>query len=119
MEQTAGVVISGQGERWVQRQLAAARTAFERQPPGPRDLTLEEYEAQLRKIATTMCRPTRGYVGLGLAEAEASAADVGDSLCLHRGPPRGHRADLQPARVHLELGPGDVVRSARRDDPPW
>jgi hypothetical protein len=60
----------------------------------------------------------RHYRGLSLAEAEALAVEADDALCVHRGP-RGHRANLNPRRVHLELGPGDVVSSARRDNPPW
>ena len=111
-------MISGQGERWVQRQLSAARQALEQQPPGPGDLTLEQYEAQLRRIATTMCRPTRGYVGLSLVDAQVLAGQEGDRLCVDRGL-TGHRGSLVPARVHVELGAGDVVLSARRDDPPW
>ena len=112
------MVLSGQGERWVQRQLASARQALEQRPPGTGDLTLEQYEAQLRDVATTMCRPTRGYRGLTLAQAEELAAQSGDRLCLHRGR-TGHRMSLVPSRVHLELGPEDVVLSARRDSPPW
>jgi len=112
------VGISGQGERWVQRQLAAAQLAFQQSPPGPQDLTLEQYEVQLRALAMTMCRPTRGYRGLPLAEAEGLAASSGDRLCLHRGR-TGDQTSLVPARVHLELDPEDVVLSARRDDPPW
>jgi hypothetical protein len=112
------VVISGQGERWVQRQLSTARQALEQSPPGPGDRTLEQYEADLRRIATTLCRPTRGYVGRPLAEAQAKADQAGDDLCVHRGR-TGHRTSLRPTRVHLELGPGDVVRAASRDEPPW
>ena len=105
-------------EAWVRGELELARAAFERQPPGPHDLTLEQYEQKLRGRADAILRPTAQYVGLPLDAAEATAAQEGDHLCVHRGQ-TGHRADWRAGRVHVELDAHERVVAARRDSLPW
>ena len=105
-------------EAWIQERLRTASDTSGRRAPNASDLTLEQYEAQLRSRADAILEPTAQYVGLSLAAATASAAATGDRLCVHRGS-TGHRADWRPDRVHVELDREDRVRSARRDPAPW
>ena len=105
-------------EAWIQDQLRTAGDGFGRQAPNPGDLTLEQYEAQLRRRAGAMSKPTAQYVGLSLEAATAAAAVTGDCLCVDRGT-TGHRANWRPDRVHVEPDAEDRVRSARRDPAPW
>ena len=110
--------MDGRAEAWLQKQLRTASEAFGRQAPNAGDLTLEQYEAQLRKRADASSKPTAQYVGLSLEAATAAAAVTGDRLCVHQGA-TGHRANWRPDRVHVELDAGNRIRSARRDPAPW
>ncbi len=110
--------VDGRAEAWIQKQLRTASDDVGRQAPHSGDLTLEQYEAQLRERVDAILQPTAQYVGLSLEAAAAVAAGTGDLLCVHRGS-AGHRADWRPDRVHVELDPEDRVRSARRDPAPW
>jgi 8-oxo-dGTP diphosphatase len=105
-------------EAWVQTELERARAAYRRRPPGPHDLTLEQYESQLRSRAESCLRSVGHYVGLPLGDALARAAAEGESLCVHRGP-TGHRNDWRSNRVHVEVDGEDRVMSAARDRAPW
>lgn len=101
-------------ERWVQERLDQVRG----RPRSAGDLSDRAYEAQLRRTADAVRRPTQQYVGLALGQAEARAAQEGDHLCVHRGE-TGHRGSWRPDRVHVTLGPEDEVRTAGRDPAPW
>ena len=106
-------------ERWVADQLRMAEPAFAEQAEGLAYASLEEYERSLRARAEHVLRSVRPYRGLTLGQAEALAAELGDELCVHRQEPRGHRMSWSSARVHVTVGPGDVVRDATLDPPPW
>ncbi len=106
--------VDEQAEAWVQRP-APARDA-EVGPRGERDLSPAEYERRPRATVAMVRRPTDPYRGPVQAQAQAGAA--GDALCAHRAD-TGHRADWRADRVHVELGPGDVVQAAWRDRAPW
>lgn len=110
--------VDGRAEAWIREQLRTASDALSRQAPNPGDLTLEQYEAQLRQRADAILRPTAQYVGLSLDAATAAASVTGDRLCVHRGSTE-HRANWRPDRVHVELDAEDRVRLARRDPAPW
>ena len=110
--------MDSRGEAWIQDQLRTASAGFGRQAPNPGDLTLEQYEAQLRGRVAAISEPTAQYVGLSIESATAAAAATGDRLCVHRGS-TGHRADWRPDRVHVELDARGRVGSARRDPAPW
>ena len=107
-----------EAEAWVRAGLDQARAAFLRQPPGPGDLSLQAYEAQLRRTVAAGLRPVDQYVGGTIEQAQDLAPRAGDSLCVHRGA-TGHRASWRADRVHLEVGPDGLVTSAHRDPAPW
>lgn len=107
-----------EAEAWVRRKLDVTREIFRTHPRGPRDLTLEQYEQQLRQKADVCLRPTTPYVGLTLDAAEALANLKGDWLCVHRGQ-TPHRADWTAYRVHVDLDATEQVLSAWRDAAPW
>lgn len=65
-----GMDEQAEADAWVRRQLDVTREIFRTHPPGPRDLTLEQYEQQLRQKADVCLRPTESYVGLDLEAAE-------------------------------------------------
>jgi hypothetical protein len=105
-------------EAWVRDRLDEARAAFRRRPPGPRDLTLEEYEARLRRMTSTWLRPVDQYAGLSVDQAQALAETTSDALCIHRGE-RGHRLDWRADRVHVVVRADGTIAAAHRDPPPW
>ena len=108
----------GRSERWVLDSLESARVAFLTTPPGPGDLTLEQYEERLRHLVERFLRSTRPYVGCTLDEAKRISDDSGDHLCVHRGP-TGHRAYQSPNRVHVVLREDGTIARASRDRAPW
>jgi hypothetical protein len=105
-------------EAWVQERLAIARITFETEPAETRDASLRESERLLRGLAWSSFRPTAQYVGLTVDAAQELAAAAAESLCVHRGP-TGHRANWEPQRVHVEVGPDELITRARRDRPMW
>ena len=104
---------------WVEQQLSQVRALVDVQPLGPRDQTLEQFEAQLRGLAAACLRDVQPYVGLTAEQAATRAASTGDFLCVHHGP-TGHRANWRSDRVHVEMSPDGRVLAARLDEPlPW
>ena len=114
----AGVDENALADAWVRDQLARAREAVRQHPPGPHDLTLEEYERRLRGRADAILKPTTTYIGMELERAKALAAEAGDRLCPHRGP-TGHRGNWRADRVHVDMADDDRVVAAWRDPAPW
>lgn len=78
------------------------RESFHTLPPGPRDLTLDQYE--LRQKADVCLRPTAPYVGLALDAAEVLANLEG------AGQPGGQSAVRAP---RTDGAPGGLDRVSR------
>lgn len=91
----------------------------EQAPLGPRDQSMEDFEASIRGMARAWLRDVSPYIGLSVDDAHARAKTLGDFLCVHHGP-TAHRVNARSDRVHLETGPDGRVESAALDaPPPW
>jgi hypothetical protein len=108
---------AARAEAWVEQTLADARALVAKHPLGPRDQSMESFEASLRGMVAAWLRDLTPYVGLTLDEAHARAASTRDFLCVHRGDVM-HRANARPDRVHIELQDDGRVQTARLDSPP-
>jgi hypothetical protein len=105
--------------QWLEGLLANARAAVALQPLGPRNQTMEQFDASWRGLVAACLRDITPYVGLSLAEARERADQTGDFLCVHSGP-TGHRANWRADRVHVELDAEGRVISSQLDHPlPW
>jgi hypothetical protein len=113
------VTDASKAAEWLEELFANARAAAEVQPLGPRDQTMEQFEATWRGLVAACLRDITPYVGLTVAEARERSALTGDFLCVHSGP-TGHRADWRSDRVHVELDSEGRVLSSQLDHPlPW